>query len=328
MMITIQTTPEDLTKLRFAYRPLLEIAFSLRVLGNPALHGKYWRWVEDAQRALDGVELPFLADLITPDSTYIPHFLTPTPTSNGGSIEDDLEDLLATSDEVIQKYVLWFIESDGDSEIRRYFVAHPREAMRRLVEETRLYWDRTMAQHWSQMVSVLEGDILYRGRLLALDGPGVLLEDLHPTISFRQHQIQIQPMSRLFSNVDLNLRGDGIQLIPSIFSDVRRIQIVPEWRPRLTIPVRGRGLWGQKPRTHSLELALGTGKARVLQGLQMTASTGELAHRLGVSSGAVSQLLNRLARAGLVEPHRSGKRVYYRLTKRGEELIALFERIY
>ena len=33
-------------------------------------------------------------------------------------------------------------------------------------------------------------------------------------------------------------------------------------------------------------------------------------------------------KAGLVEPHRSGIRVYYHLTRRGEELIALFERIY
>jgi DNA-binding MarR family transcriptional regulator len=52
-----------------------------------------------------------------------------------------------------------------------------------------------------------------------------------------------------------------------------------------------------------------------------------MAHRLSLTSGAISQQLDRLKRAGLVESHRSGKRVYYRLTRRGEDLIALFERM-
>jgi DNA-binding MarR family transcriptional regulator len=58
------------------------------------------------------------------------------------------------------------------------------------------------------------------------------------------------------------------------------------------------------------------------------ATTGEIARQLGLTSGAVSQQLERLKQAGLVEPHRTGKRVYYQLTRRGEELIGLFERIH
>jgi DNA-binding transcriptional ArsR family regulator len=75
-------------------------------------------------------------------------------------------------------------------------------------------------------------------------------------------------------------------------------------------------------------MALGAGRARVLETLRTPASTGEIAQKLGVSSGAVSQILSRLAQADLVESHRVGKRVYYHLTRRGEELIVLFERIY
>ncbi len=96
----------------------------------------------------------------------------------------------------------------------------------------------------------------------------------------------------------------------------------------LAYAIRGAGLWAttRQPSNRSLELALGTGRARVLQNLRKPASTGELAHKLGVSAGAISQHLGRLTQAGLVEPHRSGKRVFHFLTRRGQDLLDLFDR--
>jgi DNA-binding transcriptional ArsR family regulator len=90
---------------------------------------------------------------------------------------------------------------------------------------------------------------------------------------------------------------------------------------------RGTGLWWRKPDTtaiHSLELTIGEARAHILQSLEIPASTGEVAHALRVTSGAVSQHLSLLNKAGLVENRRSGKRVYYSLTERGEELLKLF----
>ncbi len=46
---------------------------------------------------------------------------------------------------------------------------------------------------------------------------------------------------------------------------------------------------------------------------------------LGLTAGAVSQHLGRLKEAGLVEPLRQGRRVFYRLTSRGEQLVGLFD---
>ncbi len=90
---------------------------------------------------------------------------------------------------------------------------------------------------------------------------------------------------------------------------------------------RGVGQYNQDSRASKpLELALGAARAAVLQTLVTPASTGEVAHKLGIASGGVSEHLKRLTQAGLAEPHRSGKRVYYQLTRRGEDLIALFER--
>jgi DNA-binding transcriptional ArsR family regulator len=71
-------------------------------------------------------------------------------------------------------------------------------------------------------------------------------------------------------------------------------------------------------------LTLGAGKARLILALDSPLSTGELAHKLAVTAGAVSQQLGKLHQAGLVESHRSGKHVFYRLSERGHKLVDLF----
>jgi len=54
-------------------------------------------------------------------------------------------------------------------------------------------------------------------------------------------------------------------------------------------------------------------------------TTTEFTQRLSHSPAAVSAHLLRLKAAGLVEPHRSGRRVYYRLSLAGESLLEIFE---
>ena len=58
--------------------------------------------------------------------------------------------------------------------------------------------------------------------------------------------------------------------------------------------------------------------------LPVPRTTTELAHQLRLSPAAVSAHLSRLKEAELVEPHRSGKRVYYRLSYAGESLLGIF----
>ena len=57
----------------------------------------------------------------------------------------------------------------------------------------------------------------------------------------------------------------------------------------------------------------------------MPGTTTEFVQRLHNSPAAVSAHLSRLKAAGLVEPHRSGRRVYYRLGLAGESLLEIFE---
>src|SRR5688500_484804 len=70
-MITIHVTQDDLAGVRFAYRPLLEISLSYRILSNPAFQSPFLRWTDEAYPALHDLDLPFLAAMVTP-AGYIP----------------------------------------------------------------------------------------------------------------------------------------------------------------------------------------------------------------------------------------------------------------
>ncbi len=85
-------------------------------------------------------------------------------------------------------------------------------------------------------------------------------------------------------------------------------------------------MWESEPPQmgEPLRAALGRGRASVLKSLVVPSTTTELARVLGASPGSVSQHLSRLRRAGLVEPHRVGRRVYYRLSSSGESLLGVF----
>jgi DNA-binding transcriptional ArsR family regulator len=327
-MPVIHVTPDDLVKLRFAYRPLLEIPLSYQVLLNPDYQWPHHRWVEDARQALHGVDLPYLSALV-PKRGFVPDFITQTPLTSGSTIEEDFEQVLATPDWLIVKNVEMLIGDVGESEMRLYFMAHPRDAIHCLVEDMRVYWQHTLADSWSRMVSVLEGDILYHGKLLALDGVAALISNLHDFISYQTDGINvITSCNHTHCPSDVTLQGDGLQLVPTIFAGSGRVvQITPEWRPMIGYSARGVGLYVKETRaSQPLELALGAARAHILIGLRIPATTTELAFRLHVTSGTASQHLMRLSEAGLIEPRRSGKRVYYHLTERGEKLIALFER--
>ncbi len=352
--IRIHLIPEDLTRMRFAYSPLIELVASYRMLHSGKPNPLYQRWMEEAGRALDGLEFPYLHTLAVGRS-YIPDFITPTPTLTGLTLEDEIEQLLSVPDSVIRKNVQLLISADGDSELRQHFLMYPHEVLLCLVDELHLYWQRTLAAHWQRMTAILEGDVLYRARQLAVEGAPHLLGALHPNLQFHSpmtdntlatlhvtcsdstHKPPHTPYLQFgkdntptCTDVEAHLDGAGLQLVPVLFSANKLLwQVVPEWRPMLIYGVRGLGLWQQSlPESNtSLEAALGAARARVLQALIPPANTGEVARKLALSAGAVSQHLNRLNEAGLVEPHRSGKRVFYQLTRRGQALIDLFERM-
>lgn len=328
-MISIQLDTTDLESFRFAYSPMIELVSSFKFLTKPGSRGMFNPWVEETLRALDGIELPYMRAVIL-SRYYIADFVTPTPTKPQMTLSDEIAQVRNTPAELIRKHVELVIEASEESEIRRHFLAYPHEAVECLIEEMLLYWNRALAHHWPRIQTVLENDILFRAREMALQGLDSMFTKLNPYVQYLTGQLLLNKTS--FSRgvkTDISLEGRGLQLVPMMFlcGDKVSWQIVPEYQPMIIYGARGAGLWYAPPEQdpeEALTVALGEGKAKLLQVLKTPANTTELAHKLRVTAGAVSQQLGRLNQAGLVESHRSGNKVYYRLTMRGEKLLTLF----
>ncbi len=326
-MISIHLDANDLENIRFAYSPLLETVMSYRSLKMVG-HNPLQPWADDARHSLEGIEFPYLDDLV-----LVPHwiidFLTPTPTQVVRSFENELARVRSITDDVIRNNIERMIDLDGETAIRRQFLSYPHESLECVIEELRLYWQHAIARHWPRVISVLESDMLYHARLMALKGVDEMINVLHPKLHYQMGLMQIDKDFCPYDTGDVyELGGSGIQLVPAVFSThTVSWQVVPEWLPMVIYGARGAGLWYEPclpDPEQALITTLGEGKAKLLLALKSPGHTTELARQLDVTAGAVSQQLGKLAQAGLVESRRSSNRVYYHLTTRGEKLLLLF----
>ncbi|MFZ4817004.1 MAG: DUF5937 family protein [Phototrophicaceae bacterium] len=327
-MLSIYLDDKDLHKVRFAYSPLIELSLSYMALRGTRAEMAPARWKANAQRLLDDVELPYMDAIILPDS-YVVDFLTPTPITPKTSLKEELDRVWETPRDVVIKNVLVTREYGGDSPVHDHFLHDPDAALGCLFAELQFYWGRVLEAHWSSIVANLENDVLHRARESATRGIGTVLNTLGAGLTYNCTAENIW-VTKVTSHPDaeLCLDGRGIQLVPSLFSrNHGHSQINEDWQPMLIYPARGSGLWYDPipPQTdEALELTLGASKARLLQALAVPTSTSELATQLYLTAGSVSQQLTRLSQAGLVESTRNGSRVYYRLSERGEHLLAVF----
>jgi DNA-binding transcriptional ArsR family regulator len=360
-MITLDMLMQDVEATRLSYSPLVEIAVSYHAL-TAYRHvvpptSQQSRWLDEAELALRDVELPFLHSLAS-NLGYIPDFLTPTPTGIPRTLDEELNALMATTEVDVRRHLQYLLEKHPEvqNDVTKHYQMYPHEAIYCLIDEVRLYWDRVLAPHWSQIKGVLEGDILYRARQLATGGAVAVYQDLGPTIRLSQPvlaqaalaqqaaaqgqtaAILIDPYYNSSEIVQLKIEkahdhyhditGRGMQLVPTAFPCKNAWWQVDEaYTPMLNYPARGLGQWKQEtsPALQSLELLVGPARASVLVALDIPATTSELARQLHITAGGISQHLDRLQQAGLVEPHRSGRSVYYQLTERGQALLTLFD---
>jgi DNA-binding HxlR family transcriptional regulator len=333
-MITIPLSTEDLTKVRLAPSPLWETVASFGVLLHHGRHTVHAPWAARARRVLPGTDLSALVAAMCV-AGRCPDFLTPPPDASAATFGEELERLRATSAEVVHDEVEAFARVEKEqfgplapekARLLEIYLSDPEGSLARLVDELRRYHDVALAPYWPRIQEHLEGDTIRRGQALALGGVEALLSGLHPKASYSGGALELD---KTYEAV-IEPAGRGITLVPCVFAWPRvEVLVQPDYRPTLAYGPRGvANLWtspSPAPNGTALDAAVGTGRASVLKGLlPAPTTTTELAHQLRLSPAAVSAHLSRLKAAGLVEPHRSGKRVYYRLSCAGESLLGIF----
>ena len=332
-MITIPLTSEDLTKVRLSPSPLWETVTSFGVLLHHGRDTVHTPWAVRARRVLPGTDLSALVAAMC-NERACPDFLSPPPDASAATFEEELERLRATPPEVVFEEVEALVRIEKESfdlapekeQMLQTYLKDPEGSLKKLIEALRRYHELAISPYWPRMREHLEGDTIKRGQALAIGGVETLLSGLGPKAHYREGTIELEKPYEMV----VDPAGRGITLVPCVFVWPRvEVLIQPGYRPTLAYGPRGvANLWTSSPPPNgtALEAALGDSRASVLKSLHpLPATTTELSRRLNLAPAAVSAHLSRLKTAGLVEPHRSGRKVFYRLSYAGESLLGIFE---
>jgi DNA-binding transcriptional ArsR family regulator len=295
----------------------------VRLFRSPSTAALHLPWLEEVRGQLADIDLLPLLALLPPEYGYIVDFITPPPGSPLMRIEDELEIIRRTPAHQVRKELEIFRTQHGNRlpAVLEPMVRNPRRELGRLVDAMATYWERAVEPHWPRILALLSADLRHRATRLTEEGPAGLFDDLHPTMSFEGEWLHIDQPWR----GTVELRGEGLLLVPTVFSWERPSVIAVEpWQPTLIYPARGVALLWDSEREAAPGLAelMGQTRARILAGLDAPASTSELARRLGLTPGAVSQHLKVLAGAGLVARRRERRVVLYGRTATGDALTA------
>ncbi len=319
-MFEFELTAEDIAQTRLAGSPLFEAVASLVTLRDPGAHAIHLPWVEQTRPLVADLDLRLLEALV-PTEGYVPDFLTPPPSEPLPLFANELRRLRATPAEQVRRELRW-IHPRGVPPILRPLRDDPATELPRVAALVRAYWDRALAPQWPRMRALLESDIMHRARRLADGGTAALLADLHPTVQRSGDVLQVS--SRHDQVVALD--GRGLLLMPSLFvwPQVRSV-VDPPWQPSVIYPARGVGtLWEPvgSGTPDALAGVVGKTRAALLAQLDVPRSGGELAARLGLTPGAISQAVSSLRAAGLVVTDREGRALLCRRTAVGDALLS------
>ncbi|MFD5464316.1 ArsR/SmtB family transcription factor [Kitasatospora sp. NPDC127059] len=316
----------DLATTWFAYSPIHEAVLSLRMWTHP---GHYWlqsRAFEQLRPSFERLDSRLLLSLVA-RNRWVPDFLTPRPSSPTPEFRTELATVRALPPELLR------------TELERTFLPHgqplpalleaelvdPERLLTRICDALAEYWEACLAPTWwPQARAALEADLVYRARVLAQQGAAALFTDLDHRLNWADGVLSI---NRHWTDGDVEtaVDGRGLVLCPTFFVRGAITTIDNSLAPQISYPARGQAGMaggGSPAPAHALAALVGAPKARLLTLLVEPASTTELAFRLGVTPGAVSQHLSVLAATGLVTRARHGRSVLYRRSTLGDELTS------
>jgi hypothetical protein len=322
-MISFVLGVEDLADTRFALSPVHDALLSLRVLQDPGLSAIHLPWRRSVLGRVGALDTRLLMSLVSRRRT-IPDFLTPQPTSFAPTFEEQLAVVRQASLARVRHDLLTAHAPDPLPAALHDATAADDASVVRLrdaiCELLRQFWEVAIEPEWPQMRLLLEADMTYRARQLAVGGARLMFADMHPNLRWHNGELHVDKM---ISRHRVAASGRGLLLLPSVFAHKPAPPVGPEEPPRLVYPSRGVAtLWAMPPTADATALAslLGPPRARLLTLLEEPLATVEIARRLRVTPSAVSQHLRVLHATGLVTRARDGRRVLYRRSHLGDQL--------
>ncbi|KAA2252679.1 winged helix-turn-helix transcriptional regulator [Solihabitans fulvus] len=318
MAVRITLAGAELARVRFALAPAAETAHALALLRQPGEHAVHLPWVSWARpRLADEPDLPLLLDLLAHRS--LPSFFFPVTDGRMPTLDEDLELVRAMPHDRFRAELDSVLAPDEHPEL----CVDPAAALARITAALRRCHDAVIAPHWGRIRTVLEADISTRAATLADRGVAGLFGELHREVAWTEGELIVNGRSRPNSMSTVDVSGHGLVLCPSVFVWPRVfVEMEPVTSGVLRYPARGLGaLWQTQPSTpDALATLIGRTRAAMLGLLEQPLTTSDLAVRLGVTAGAVSQHLGVLRGANLVATRRDGKVVLHLRTERGDLL--------
>ncbi|MFC5182618.1 ArsR/SmtB family transcription factor [Actinomadura harenae] len=321
-MIELRLDVEDLADTRLVISPLAEAALSLRIWLLPHYYALQLPWLRSATAALGDLDIGLLLALVGTHRA-VPDFLTGRP-------DDPLPDFAAELDRVrrvppgkLAADIRAALQGRPAPAVLAAGLERPARLRDHLADLLAAYWDAVLAPHWPRMRGVLEADLLYRAQRLARGGARLLFADLDPAIRWRSGMLSLD-LSYPHPEVRIPVTGRGLVLMPAVFVRTPSLPLSTDEPPLVSYPARGVAtVWETAPpaRPGVLTDLVGRPKATLLACLDGPATTTDLARRLGVTPGAVSQHLAVLRDAGLVTRARAGRSVLYARTPLGDRLL-------
>jgi len=293
------------------------------------------QWQRAARRRVCRTSAPLL-ELINAHPWYVPDFLTPILSTAGNTpssgIAEELDALRAVSDAQIHADLApLHALPDVPRSVLNLRETGARQVAR-IVDAARALFASCLAEDWPAMRQRLRADVAHRGAQMAASGSGSTLTGLSPRLTWRDADtltVALGACERRSgrAEVSVELSGQGLLLVPSPFAGPGTVVITGSVTASRQAVLAYPAIHGPAPAAagrdvDALAALVGRGRARALRAVHGTATTGELAHRLGIGVSSASEHASALRAAGLVTTYRTGRHVHHTVTDLGRRLLA------
>ena len=323
-MIHLRYDEADLARLRIVFSPYWDVLCGViaSARARPDAGPLRRRQLLDAARGVASLpSVPFLRDGILPD------FLSPIPEAPGETFAQAVDRILAMPGERVEAELEAYsvlVPQRREAVLRAW--ARPRVELERLTRALSELWQGAFSEEWSLMAGLHQGELVRLGLLLATKGAQPVLDELRPAAMVRDGEV-LFPRS---VDMALDSRGRGITIVASVFAPSRAFVGAQACGPAIIIrPPAGRSLlWSDMaPEAGDPVVELiGPARAAILRLLDTPRATADIGRLLSAAPNTTSYHLARLREAGLLRSVRAGRRVYYGLTDRGTQFLALWRR--